>query len=57
MEHALEFQVPHRGLQALAVALDLRRRSLVRLADRQLQQLRVIADGARDAPDFLDVGG
>jgi hypothetical protein len=49
--------VPHRGFQTLTIALDLSRRGLVRLADRQFQQLCVIADGARDARDLLDVAG
>jgi hypothetical protein len=55
-EHALELQVPHRGLEALTIALDLSRRWVIGLADRQLQQLRVIGNGGRRAVDFLDVG-
>jgi hypothetical protein len=49
--------VAHRSFQALTVALDLRRRGLVRIADRELQQLCVIGDGARGARNFLDGGG
>ena len=37
-EHALELEVPDGGLQALPVALDVRRRRLVGLARGQLEE-------------------
>jgi hypothetical protein len=49
--------VPHRGLQTRTVALDLRRGGFIGVADGQLQQLRIIGNGARGAVDLLDVAG
>ncbi len=57
VEHALELEMAHLGFQALRVALDVARGSLVASRFRELQQLGGLGDALGGAVDLADVGG
>src|SRR4029077_15641325 len=54
-EHAFQLQVPHFGLEALRVALDVARGALIALGLGQFEELGSLADALGGAVDLADV--
>jgi len=52
VEHALELEVPHLGLEAPGIALDVARRGLITLGGGELEQLAGVGDALGGAIDL-----
>lgn len=57
MEHALQFELAHAGLEAVGVLLDFGGRGFIVLAFSELEQLGGVGDPFGRAVDFFELGG
>jgi hypothetical protein len=57
VEHALQFQLPHAGFEAVGVFLDCGGGGFVVLAFSEIEQLGGVGDAFRGAVDFFQLGG